>query len=559
MASTYSTNLRLELIGTGEQQGTWGSTTNKNLGTLLEQAICGYESVTVSDAGDTTLTASNGLSDQSRNMVINLTGTLTGSRNVICPAVEKLYVVKNATSGGFAVTFKVSGQTGVSVPNGSTVFVYVDGVDARSITGSIASQAASNVAITGGSITGISNQTITANSSGDALRITQTGSGNAFVVEDSATPDATPFYINSNGDLFSSGFMTAITGLTSGNSASNSFVYIAPEGAMELSRSSGDAFIDFKTSAAEDFDARIMQQSNGLTFWTGGDGSTSERVRISADGALGIAGANYGTSGQVLTSGGSSASPSWTSLGTAATLNVGTSANNVVQLDGTAKLPAVDGSQLTNLPATASGRLLRAPQILTSGTSYTTPANCTSIYVELVGGGGGGGGGNISASGGGGGGAYAAKYFTVTASTAYTYAIGAGATANSGAGGNTTFTVGATTVTAGGGGGGGTSGSTPPTSAAGGGGGTATNGDINVSGGSGNRGFSDASYATVFTGSGGVSGLGFGAGGQSSHASSNATLNGSNASGYGGGGGGGQGTGTGGDGTSGVIRVWEYA
>ena len=160
MASTFSPNLRLELIGTGDQQGTWGATTNTNIGTLLEEAIGGYISVTVSNVADTTLTASNGAADQSRNMVINLVGTITATRNVICPAVEKLYVVKNATTGGFAITFKVSGQTGVTVPNGSTVFIYVDGTDARAITGSIASQAANSVTITGGSITGITDLAI---------------------------------------------------------------------------------------------------------------------------------------------------------------------------------------------------------------------------------------------------------------------------------------------------------------------------------------------------------------------------------------------------------------
>jgi uncharacterized protein YceK len=74
---------------------------------------------------------------------------------VICPAIEKLYVVKNATTGGQSVVFKVSGQTGVTIPNGIIEFIYVDGTDARSITGSIAIQDANNVAITGGSITGI--------------------------------------------------------------------------------------------------------------------------------------------------------------------------------------------------------------------------------------------------------------------------------------------------------------------------------------------------------------------------------------------------------------------
>lgn len=172
MASTYSPNLRLELIGTGEQQGTWGSTTNTNLGTLLEEAIGGYETVTVSNSGDTTLTASNGSADQSRNMVLNLTGTISAARNVICPAIEKLYVVKNGTTGGFDVTFKVSGQTGITIPNGQTAFLYVDGTDVRQVTGSIAPQNANNVAITGGSISGValSNVTVVANASSLGVR-----------------------------------------------------------------------------------------------------------------------------------------------------------------------------------------------------------------------------------------------------------------------------------------------------------------------------------------------------------------------------------------------------
>jgi microcystin-dependent protein len=177
MASTYSPNLRLELITTGEQQGTWGSTTNTNLGTLLEEAIGGYVSVAVTDGADTTLTTSNGSADQSRNMVINLTGALTATRNVICPAIEKLYVVKNATTGNQSVVFKVSGQTGITVPNGAIEFLYVDGTDARSITGTIASQDSNNVSITGGSLSGVtvsntslSNVSVVANASSLSVR-----------------------------------------------------------------------------------------------------------------------------------------------------------------------------------------------------------------------------------------------------------------------------------------------------------------------------------------------------------------------------------------------------
>ena len=124
MPSTYSTNFRFELIGSGEQQGTWGTTTNTNLGTLIEEAIGGYVTVTVADSAlGTTLTANNGTSDQSRNMIINLTsaGNLTATREVFCPAIEKLYVVRNATTNNFPVTFRVANSNVITHPGVSTV------------------------------------------------------------------------------------------------------------------------------------------------------------------------------------------------------------------------------------------------------------------------------------------------------------------------------------------------------------------------------------------------------------------------------------------------------
>jgi hypothetical protein len=158
MASTYSTSLRLELIGTGEQQGTWGGTTNVNLGTLLEQAIGGYQSVSMSDA-NYTLTTANGAVDEARNMVLRVTGSLSTTRNVSCPdGIEKLYVVENATTGGQSIVFKTVSGTGVTITNGSTVMVFVDGTNVRSILsalGTISTQNANSVSITGGSITGI--------------------------------------------------------------------------------------------------------------------------------------------------------------------------------------------------------------------------------------------------------------------------------------------------------------------------------------------------------------------------------------------------------------------
>lgn len=127
MASTYSPNLALELIGTGDQAGTWGNTTNTNLGTLLEQAISGYVTQAVSTGTDTTITIPNGATGVARNMFIELTGTGGTNTNLIVPANKKLYFIYNNASG--AVTVKVSGQTGVSVAAGAKVILVSNGTD----------------------------------------------------------------------------------------------------------------------------------------------------------------------------------------------------------------------------------------------------------------------------------------------------------------------------------------------------------------------------------------------------------------------------------------------
>jgi len=127
MASTYSTNLKIELIGTGEQAGTWGTTTNTNLGTALEQAIVGKADVTMSSTTVTlTLTNSNAAQD-ARAIYLNLSGTPGGAADLVVPAVEKPYIVKNGSNQ--QVTIKVSGQTGVAIPTGKTAIVYNNGTD----------------------------------------------------------------------------------------------------------------------------------------------------------------------------------------------------------------------------------------------------------------------------------------------------------------------------------------------------------------------------------------------------------------------------------------------
>lgn len=125
MASTYS-SLKIELIGTGEQSGTWGTTTNTNLGTAIEEAITGSADVSFSSA-DVTLTLTNtNASQTARNLRLNLTGTSGGARNLTVPDIEKFYIISN----GLADTVTVKNTTGATyaIPTGVTAQVFSTGV-----------------------------------------------------------------------------------------------------------------------------------------------------------------------------------------------------------------------------------------------------------------------------------------------------------------------------------------------------------------------------------------------------------------------------------------------
>jgi hypothetical protein len=124
MASTYS-NLKIELIGTGDQSGTWGVTTNTNLGTAIEEAITGTADVSFSSA-DVTLTLTNTNTAQTaRNLRLNLTGSVSAAQNLIVPAIEKQYIINNTLA--YDITVKNSTGTGVAVPAGKSMIVFNTG------------------------------------------------------------------------------------------------------------------------------------------------------------------------------------------------------------------------------------------------------------------------------------------------------------------------------------------------------------------------------------------------------------------------------------------------
>ena len=179
MASTYSTNLAFELPGTGDQAGTWGITNNTNIGTLIEQAISGYVTQAVSTGTDTTITIPNGSSGVARNMTIELTGTGGTNTNLIVPANRKLYFIFNNTSSG-QVTVKVSGQTGVSVPNGQKMVLVCNGTDVVTAVTYAASMSLGSLTVTGTTtLSGLTASTALAlDASKNVVSVTNSGTGN---------------------------------------------------------------------------------------------------------------------------------------------------------------------------------------------------------------------------------------------------------------------------------------------------------------------------------------------------------------------------------------------
>jgi hypothetical protein len=211
MASTFS-DLKIELIGTGEQAGTWGNTTNINLGTALQEAITGSADVAFS-SGDVTLTLTNSNGAQvGRNLRLNLTGTSGGALNLILGAemqVEKLYLINNTLAD--AVTVKNTTGTGIAVPAGKTMFVFNNGtnvVDAITYLTSLetASLVATTADINGGSIDGATLGTNSAITEADIDNININGNTISTTDTDGSltlTPDGT-------GEVVTTKFMAGV-------------------------------------------------------------------------------------------------------------------------------------------------------------------------------------------------------------------------------------------------------------------------------------------------------------------------------------------------------------
>lgn len=145
MASTYS-NLKIQLMATGENSTTWGTVTNTNLGTAIEEAITGSADVAFSNANVTLTLTDTNATQAARNLRLNLTGTATSGYNLVVPAIEKVYIVNNGTDG--TITVKNSTGTGIAIPAGKTTWVFNDGTNVGNTVTYLASLTTTNLTTT---------------------------------------------------------------------------------------------------------------------------------------------------------------------------------------------------------------------------------------------------------------------------------------------------------------------------------------------------------------------------------------------------------------------------
>jgi hypothetical protein len=239
MASTYS-SLKIELIGTGDQSGTWGTTTNTNLGTAIEEAITGSANVAFSSADVTlTLTNTNG-AQTARNLRLNLTGTSGGARNLTVPDIEKFYLIANGLAD--EVTVKNSTGATYTVPAGTTGQVFSTGVGVQAGSSFFEGEVLSSAAyILGGAIENTPIGSIT-KSTGGFTSLTVTGNTIlGDVVGDTITSNAGTLTIPNNLVFNGTGSVTLPNGTTAQQP-------VTPTAGMIRYNSTTDSFEGYTTT-----------------------------------------------------------------------------------------------------------------------------------------------------------------------------------------------------------------------------------------------------------------------------------------------------------------------
>lgn len=261
MASTFSTDLKLELQATGENAGTWGTKTNNNL-ELVQQAIAGYDEINVASS-DVALSMSDGSISNARNMVLKFTGTLAANRIVTLEdGIEKFYlVVDGTTHSGNTLTFKTVSGTGFDLDEGKSFFCYSDGTNINPVSGSQLGGLTLNNVLDNGNI---SDNTI------NVSNITVTASTTVNTISASSTIDAV-------GDITTSAELNDAKGEIREvplSSKTSNYTLIASDAGKIISMAAGDVTVPPSVFSAGQTISIYSNRASGVTDINRGSGVT---------------------------------------------------------------------------------------------------------------------------------------------------------------------------------------------------------------------------------------------------------------------------------------------
>jgi len=267
MASTYS-NLKIQLMATGENSGTWGNVTNDNLGVAIEQALVETATVTFASANVTLTLTNTNASQTARALRLNLTGTTGGARDLIVPAIQKPYIVINGTAD--IITVKVAGQTGVAVPAGRSYLLYNNGTDVVNGLEGI------SVASGGTGLETLTAESVVIGNGTDAVKFVAPGTASNVLTSNGTGWVSQAAAATTNANAITTGILSASVGGTGANTltaeavvignSTNAVKFVSPGTAGNLLTSNGTAWVSQAAAVAAGGLSGIQQYNSPSTF-----------------------------------------------------------------------------------------------------------------------------------------------------------------------------------------------------------------------------------------------------------------------------------------------------